>query len=191
MWTNDPNESVPNARDFRTTHWSMVLHAGLEDSPRRDTALERLCRTYWYPIYYFIRRRGHDSHQAQDLTQGFFERFLQKNYLADVSAEKGRFRTFLLSCVQHFLANEHDRSQALKRGGGVTPLSLDERDDEGRFQFEPRDELTPEKAFERRWVEAVLESVLTRLRDECNEAGHEDRFERLKAYLVEDKDRKS
>lgn len=180
-------DASQGAREFRTTHWSVVLQAGASDSPEQRTALERLCRAYWYPLYSFVRRRGHGAHEAQDLTQAFFERILEKNFLADVSAEKGKFRSFLLAALQHFLANEWDRARALKRGGGGAIISLDEQDAEERFHFEPPDELTPEKAFERRWVESVLEQVLTRLRDEFNVAGYEDRFETLKIYLVEDK----
>ena len=178
---------MKSAREFRTTHWSVVLQAGTSDSPEQFSALERLCRAYWYPLYSFVRRRGHDAHEAQDLTQAFFERFLEKKYLADVSAAKGKIRSFLLAALQHFLANEWDRARAQKRGGGATLLSLNEGEAEERFHFEPPDQLTPEKAFERRWVETVLEQVLSRLRDECNEAGHEDRFEALKVYLLDEK----
>src|SRR5205085_8457356 len=176
------------ARDFRTTHWSVLLKAAdEEESEEKRFALERLCRSYWYPLYSFVRRRGYGHHVAQDLTQGFFERFLEKNYIADVSADKGRFRTFLLSSLQHFLTNEWDRSQAQKRGGGYKLVSLDEHEADERFQFEPRDEVTPELAFERQWIQALLETVLSRLRRECNDGGHEGRFEHFKIFLVEDK----
>lgn len=185
---SEPEENLlHNAREFRTTHWSVVLQAGAGESPEQLTALERLCRAYWYPLYSFVRRRGYDAHAAQDLTQAFFERLLQKNYLAEVSAEKGRFRSFLLAALQHFLANEWDRTRAQKRGGGALLISLDERDAEERFHFEPADELTPEKAFERRWVEAVLEQVLSRLRAECEKSADGNRFEMLKVYLVDDR----
>lgn len=187
MWSEPDKDAFGGARDFRTTHWSVVLQAGASVSPEQHSALERLCRAYWYPLYSFVRRRGHDAHEAQDLTQAFFERFLEKNYLADVSADKGKFRSFLLAALQHFLANEWDRARAQKRGGGAAIISLDEQDAEERFHFEPPDELTPEKAFERRWVETVLEQVLLRLREECNETGHEDRFEALKGFLVDEK----
>jgi RNA polymerase sigma-70 factor (ECF subfamily) len=181
------SEHLNAPRDFRTTHWSVVLQAG-DGSDAALSAMEKLCRTYWYPLYSFVRRRGHGADEAQDLTQAFFERFLEKNYLADVSAGRGRFRSFLLASLQHFLANEWDRSRAQKRGGGANIISLDQHEGEERFHFEPPDPgLTPEKAFERRWVEAVLDQVLARLRDECNEAGHRDRFEALKVFLVEDK----
>lgn len=149
MWSEPDKDAFGGARDFRTTHWSVVLQAGASVSPEQHSALERLCRAYWYPLYSFVRRRGHDAHEAQDLTQAFFARFLQKNYLADVSADKGKFRSFLLAALQHFLANEWDRTRAQKRGSGAAAISLDEQDAEERFHFEPPDELTPEKAFER------------------------------------------
>lgn len=187
MRTESDNPAFQNARDFRTTHWSIVLQAGANESPEQHSALERLCQAYWYPLYSFVRRRARDVHEAQDLTQAFFERFLEKNYLAHLSADRGKFRSFLLVALQHFLANEWDRARAGKRGGRAPVISLDAQDAEERFRFEPPDELTPEKAYERRWVETVLEQVLSRLRDECNEAGHEDRFEKLKIFLVEDK----
>src|SRR5437868_2512416 len=134
MWGESEKSAATQARDFRTTHWSVVLKAAGE-SAEQQSALERLCRAYWYPLYSFVRRRGYDRQDAQDLTQGFFERFLEKNYIVDVSADKGRFRTFLLSSLQHFLANEWDRSQAQKRGGGFKIVSLDEHEADERFQF--------------------------------------------------------
>jgi len=171
---------------FETTHWSVVLSA-TQTGPDRDRALERLCQVYWYPLYSFIRRRGYDAHEAQDLTQGFFARFLEKNYLARADAAKGRFRTFLLSCVQSFLANEWDKQSALKRGGGVQIISLDCHSADERFRHELAIDSTPENAFERQWVEAVLESVLQSLASEFKAAGKTDQFELLKIYLVEDK----
>ena len=173
-------------RGFETTHWSVVLSA-TEAGPGQDLALERLCRVYWYPVYSFIRRRGNDADNAQDLTQSFFERFLEKNYIARVDAAKGRFRTFLLCCVQGFLANEWDKQSAQKRGGGVRILSLDEQSADERFQRELAVEMTPERAFERQWVEAILESVLQRLENEFKAAGREAQFGLLKTYLVEAK----
>jgi RNA polymerase sigma factor (sigma-70 family) len=175
------------ARAFATTHWSMVVSAGKSDSAVADSALERLCRAYWYPIYSFVRRRGYDAHQAQDLTQGFFARFLEKNYVAQADAAKGRFRTFLLNCVQNYLANEWDRQKAQKRGGGAQILSLDEQAADERFRHELAADATPERAFEERWVEAVLETVLHRLKAEFEAAGKGDQFELLKVYLVDDK----
>jgi RNA polymerase sigma factor (sigma-70 family) len=187
MWGERDDSKWAVAKEFRTTHWSMVLAARSLESPEQQSALERLCRAYWYPLYAFARRRGHDPHQAQDLTQSFFARFLEKNYLAQVSSDKGRFRSFLLAAFQNFLANEWDRTQTLKRGGGARVISLDEQTAEERFQFDLIDDVTPEQLFEQRWVESVLEQVLARLRDECNSAGHEGRFDVLKVYLVDDR----
>lgn len=160
--------------------------AGQSDAPRSLEALEQLCRTYWPPIYSFVRRRGHDAHEAEDLTQEFFSRLLQKNYLESVDAAKGRFRSFLLAAVTHFLSNEWDRSQRQKRGGGCTFFSLDATEAEDRYVLEPSNNSTPDRVFQQRWVETLLETVLLRLRDECSAQGQAERFERLKGYLVED-----
>jgi RNA polymerase sigma factor (sigma-70 family) len=182
-----PSQSIAagSARDFRTTHWSLVLAAGHDQSLRHGEALETLCRTYWPAIYAFVRRRGYDEHAAKDLTQAFFARVLEKNYFGDADARRGRFRTFLLTSLNHFLANEWDKSQRQKRGGGATVFSLDERDEEGRFLREPIDSTTPEKTFDRRWAHAVLERVLDRLQREFD--GKEQRFEHLKIFLLEPK----
>jgi RNA polymerase sigma-70 factor (ECF subfamily) len=171
------------ARGFLTTHWSNIFSASMIGKPEREIALERLCRAYWYPIYSFIRRKGFNAHDAEDLTQGFFARFLEKNYVADADSSKGRFRTFLLNCAQNFLANEWDRKNAQKRGGGVEVISLDAPTAEERFHLEPAHDISPEKAFERQWVEAVLESVLRQLKQELSAAGKEEQFESLKIYL--------
>jgi len=173
--------------EFRTTHWSVVLLAGQDDSTQAAAALEKLCRTYWYPIYSFIRRRGYDSPDAQDLTQGFFAQLLRRNDFLTVDARKGKFRSFLLGALSHFLANEWDRSQRLKRGGGQSVISLDAHSAEERYKLEPATHETPEQIFERRWIEALLETVLLRLRAECAAYGQADRFDSLKVFLVEDK----
>jgi RNA polymerase sigma-70 factor (ECF subfamily) len=175
-----------NARDFRTTHWSVVLLAGAQASPRSAEALEQLCRAYWYPLYAYTRRRGYDAHTAQDLTQGFFERVLEKNYLVDADARRGRFRTFLLTSLNHFLANEWDKTQRQKRGGGCALLSLDDRTAEERYRLEPAEPATPESYFDRRWAETVLEAVFNRLRAEFNDGGKAGRFEALKGFLLAD-----
>ena len=173
--------------DFRTTHWSVVLLAGKDDSSQATAALERLCRTYWYPIYSFVRRRGFDSHDAQDLTQAFFAHLLRRNDFASVDARKRKFRSFLLGALGHFLANEWDYSQRVKRGGGQSVISLDAHTAEERYKLEPATQESPEQIFERRWIEALLESVLLRLREECATYGQADRFDVLKIFLVEDK----
>lgn len=176
-----------NAACFRTTRWSMVLRAGQENGETGLAALEELCRAYWYPLYLYVRRKGHDAHSAQDLTQAFFARLLEKNSLAVADQERGRFRTFLLSALKNFLHNEHEHATRQKRGGGAETFSLDAATAEERFQNEPSIQDTPEKIFERRWVETLLENVLARLREENRAAGELERFEVLKAFLVEDK----
>jgi RNA polymerase sigma-70 factor (ECF subfamily) len=165
----------------------MVLQAGGNESQQSAEALEQLCRTYWYPIYSYIRGRGYLAEDAQDLAQAFFERFLEKNYLESVDAQRGKFRSFVLASVNHFLSNEADRARAQKRGGGRAIESLDEEDAEGRYLREPADEQTPESFFERNWAETVLAAVLNRLRDESSAGGRTDRFEALKGFLVDDK----
>jgi RNA polymerase sigma-70 factor (ECF subfamily) len=168
---------------FATTHWSVVLAAGKGNSPTAREALERLCTTYWYPLYAFIRRQGFASHDAQDLTQSFFARFLEKNYLGTLQREKGRFRSYLLAAVKHFLANEWDRQRTQKRGGEKPTLSLDENAAESRYKLEPRDELTAEKIYERRWALTLLDQVLARLADEFTAANKATQFETLKCFL--------
>lgn len=181
-----PGQSV--AREFRTTHWSVVLRAGGTDPATSRRALEELCRAYWYPLYSFVRRSGHSPEDAQDLTQGYFARLLAGPSLASVHPDKGRFRAFLLASLKHFLANEWKRAQCQKRGGGVPLLSLDEQNPEGRYLHEPVDDLTPERAFERRWAEALLAKVLARLRAEFIAARQADRYEALKHCLLNDRE---
>jgi RNA polymerase sigma-70 factor (ECF subfamily) len=183
LYDSNHDSIPPKVREFTTTHWSVVLSAGDPESPQAADALERLCRTYWYPLYAYVRRDGSSPEDAQDLTQAFFARFLEKDYLADVRREKGRFRSFLLASMRHFLADERDRSRAIKRGGGRTLLSLDAQDAEGRYVLEPRDELTAEKVFERRWALTVLEAARARLREDYATAGKTKRFETLETFL--------
>ena len=169
--------------EFTTTHWSVVLTAGQGGSPASEQALERLCRGYWYPLYAYTRRRGYDAHQAQDLVQEFFARFLARNYLHGLSAERGKFRSFLLASLNHFLANEWDRAKALKRGGGRNFISLDDEDAEERYGRDAATTLTPDRIFERRWALAVLEHALERLQEEFVGTGRQAQFERLKGFL--------
>ncbi len=181
----EPHATASAARDFRTTHWSVVRLAGQSESPQSAAALERLCRSYWYPLYAFVRRRGYDADTAQDLTQGFFEKLLEKNYLGAADAARGRFRTFLLTSLNRFLANEWDKSQRHKRGGGCTFLSLDdEATAEARYRAEPVSPATPESVFDQRWAQAVLEVVFARLRQEWAGAEAAARFEHLKGFLL-------
>ena len=169
---------------FTTTHWSVVLAAGEQKSPAAREALEELCRTYWYPLYVFVRRHGYGPPDAQDLTQEFFARRISKQVLARVQRERGRFRSFLLVSLKHFLADARDQAQAQKRGGGQVIVSLESVQAEGRYQREPRDELSPDRLFERRWAYTLLETVIARLGAEFSAAGKQLIFERLKPFLI-------
>jgi RNA polymerase sigma-70 factor (ECF subfamily) len=176
----------PAAR-FATTHWSMVLAAGDPASPQSREALAALCASYWYPLYAFVRRQGYDADQAQDLTQEFFARLLEKDYLRVVDREKGKFRSFLLACLRHFLLNEYDRARAQKRGGGKEAIPLDFQAAERRYNAEPCSAVTQEKLFERRCALALLDQVLGRLREEFDREGRAVFFGRLKVFLTGEK----
>ena len=167
---------------FPATHWSVVLTAGHESSPRAREALELLCRAYWYPLYAYIRRRGYGPEDAQDLTQEFFVRLLRKNYPARADRAKGRFRTFLLHTLSQFLADQRERATALKRGGGQVLISLDAESPEDRYRLEVADDLTPEKLFERRWARTLLDRAQARLREELTTGGKETAYEILSAF---------
>jgi RNA polymerase sigma-70 factor (ECF subfamily) len=188
MTSTDPQPDTvqgDNAQ-FTPTHWSVVLAAaGRADTVHARDALEKLCRNYWLPIYVFVRRQGHNAHDSQDLTQEFFARLLEKNVLASVQREKGRFRSFLLASVKHFLANEWDKARAQKRGGGQVPISIDANLAENSFGMEPADTLTADRIFERRWALALLDLVLRRLREEYTRDGKEKQFNELKSTLTE------
>src|SRR5690349_14289809 len=171
------------ARRFTTTHWSVVLAAGDKTSPRSQEALGRLCQAYWFPIYAFVRKRGHSPEQAQDLTQGFFASFLEKQHMAKANPERGRFRCFLMTSVENFLRNENDRARAQKRGGGRQIISLDEQDAEARYLCEPTTEMDPAKAFEQRWAATLLDMVFGRLQAEFSGTGRGDLFDALQAHL--------
>jgi len=173
---------------FSTTHWSVVLAATGKDTPEATAALERLCRTYWYPLYAYVRREGHSPLDAQDLTQEFFARLLARNSLVRVGPQKGKFRSFLLAAMRHFLADQWDRSHAGKRGGGTEVLSLDAQDAEERYRFEPVDRLDAEKIYERRWAMTLVEQALARLREESAAAGKTELFERLARFVAGESD---
>ena len=173
---------------FATTHWSVVLAAGQSTDAQASEALEQLCRTYWYPLNAFVRREGRSPEDAQDLTQGFFARLLEKNYLAQVERQKGKFRSFLLAALRHFLADQRDRARAVKRGGGADCLSLDAQTAEERYRLEPVDRMDAEKIYERRWAMTLLEQALTRLRDENIAAGKLELFERLRDFVAGESD---
>jgi RNA polymerase sigma factor (sigma-70 family) len=177
---------------FTTTHWSVVL-AAQGPSPAAQAALDKLCRTYWRPIYGFVRRRGIGPEEAEDLTQGFFALLLERRDLDAVRKEKGRLRSYLLTSLKHFLTNERNRALAIKRGKGQRLISLDELRDHERAGFEPADTSTAEQIYERRWALALLDQVLVRLRDEYRAAGPAAAglFDWLQKSLTEEVDRPS
>ncbi len=162
----------------------MVITAGRSDTTRARAALARLCQTYWFPLYAYVRRRGHSPEDAQDLTQEFFARLLERNWVADADQKKGRFRSFLLAAMNHFLADAWDKAQAQKRGGGVAPLPLRFDTAETRYGVEPADNLTPERSFERRWALTLLDEVVKRLQLEYDREGKADLFAALNPCLV-------
>ena len=182
--TSSPPSTTAPGDIFATTRWTVVLSAGRKSTPQAEMALEELCRTYWYPLYAFVRRQGHSKEDAEDLTQSFFARFLEKNYLDGLSNEKGRFRAFLLAALKHFLANEWDRANRQKRGGGATLLSLDWQDADTRYQIDPADTLSPDKLYDRAWAVTLLERVITRLRAENAAEGRAKAFDVLKPFLM-------
>lgn len=184
----EPPAAPPPAGGFATTRWSLVRAAGDHAAPESRAALEALCGIYWYPLYAFIRRQGHDADRAQDLTQEFFARLLERDDLAAVDRSKGRFRSFLLTACKHFLCNVYDRAHARKRGGGRGPLPIDAVVAEGRYGREPSHDETPERLFERRWALALLDQVLARLRQEYAAAGKDRLFDRLKGHLTGEAD---
>lgn len=162
-----------------------MLKAGAGDAPAARPALETLCRTYWYPLYAYVRRRGYSPEDAQDLTQEFFARLLQRGSLASADPNRGRFRSFLLTAMNHFLADEWDRLKAQKRGGGWRALPLETAAAETRFRLEPADPLTPERIYERRWAQTLLETVFERLRQEYEAEGKAALFAELKGCLTQ------
>jgi RNA polymerase sigma-70 factor (ECF subfamily) len=168
---------------FKTTHWSVVLDASRNDSPQASAALARLCQIYWQPVYAYIRRLGRGPEDAKDLTQEFFFRLIEKNYLKSLDRETGKFRSFLLVVLKRFLANEWDRANRQKRGGGRQIISLDEMDTELRYLAEPIDDCTPEKAFEQRYARTVLQQVINRLQAEMSGDGKAAFFDELKDFL--------
>src|SRR5690349_2419673 len=183
MDSTAPNSSPPREY-FATTRWTVVIAAGRRAAPEADVALQDLCQTYWYPLYAFVRRQGHSHQDAEDLVQGFFARFLDKNYLEGLSRDKGKFRAFLLASLKHFLANEWDRATRQKRGGNTPHLSLDWQDANTKYQLDPADHLSPDKLFDRAWAVTLLDRVLNRLREENVRDGKAAEFEILKPFLT-------
>jgi len=178
---------VSTGAAFATTHWSIVLAAGRGDSLQASEALAQLCRAYWYPLYAYVRRKGYQTCDAQDLTQEFFARLLARNYLSVADRNKGKFRSFLLGSLEHFLAREWTKAHAQKRGGGQATFSFDEVDAENRYRLEPAHELTPEKIFDRRWATALLDQAMARLREECLTSQKGDLFEKTQPHLSGEK----
>ena len=175
---------------FATTHWSVVL-AAQSPSPAADEALEKLCRTYWWPLYGFVRRHGYDPEEAQDLTQGFFAMLLERRDLNVVRQEKGRLRSYLLVSLKNFLAKAKRRELAVKRGEGRALVPLDELLARERADLEPADTLTADRIYERRWALTLLEQVLTRLESEFRSAGNAKLFDCLKEFLSDEPGRRS
>ena len=176
--------STPGQSSFATTHWSVVLAAGDISSPDYTRALSTLCRAYWYPLYVYLRRWGCDRERAEDYTQAFFASLLERQSIGDADPKRGKFRSFLLASLKHFLADEWDRSQAQKRGGERKVLSLDIEDGETRYSREPVDNLSPEKLFERYWALEVLNQAMARLKAEYVTANKIELFNYLKTYLT-------
>ncbi len=168
---------------FTTTHWSVVLSAQKKDSARSANALETLCRAYWYPLYAYARRLGRTPADAEDLTQGFFARLLERDVLKSVSREKGRFRTFLLVALKRFLANEWHREHAQKRGGFAPILPIDQETAESRFAAEPAHNLSPDAAFDQQWAMALLQQTMTQLEQEYVTTGRSRLFELLRSAI--------
>jgi RNA polymerase sigma factor (sigma-70 family) len=183
-------ESVHDAAVFATTHWSVVLEAQGE-SPAAQEALEKLCRTYWRPIYGFVRRQGAGAEDAEDLTQGFFALLLERKDLNSVRKEKGRLRSYLLTSVKHFLADESRHAMALKRGKGQRLIPFDDIREGERIDVEHYDRLTADQLYERRWAFTVLEQVLARLREEYRSAGNVRFFDQMKKMLMDEPGRPS
>jgi RNA polymerase sigma-70 factor (ECF subfamily) len=185
-----PDDGKPSSTaigaQFAATSWTNVLAAQRTGSPEAALALEKLCGAYWYPLYAYLRRKGSDPHQAQDLTQEFFYRLINENYLGAVDRRRGKFRSFLLAALNHFVSNQRDYERAAKRGGGMTILSLEAATEgETRFLREPASELSPEKIFERNWFLTLFDQALARLREEVGPA-RLGVFDELKQFIVED-----
>ncbi len=193
MPPSEPLDPIPRRSDvplgavmFATTHWTVILTAKDVSQPEAQEALARLCQTYWAPLYSYLRRDGHSSHDAEDLVQAFFERFLEKNFLKDVERERGRFRSFLLVALRHFIFNENRASKRLRRGGQLLRISLDVPEEELRCQSEMAHAGTPEKAYDRRWAQTIMGNARRRLRDEMTASRKSRNYEILQQWLATD-----
>ncbi len=182
--TSPLSGGAPHRPVFVTTHWSVVLTAGRSDTTHARAALEKLCQTYWYPLYAYVRRRGYNAADAEDLTQGFFARLLDRHSLASADPGRGRFRSFILTAMNHFLATEWEKARAEKRGGGRSILSLELAAAERRYDLEPADNSSPDKVFDKQWALALLTEVVSRLEDEYRREGKAALFTALKETLA-------
>jgi RNA polymerase sigma-70 factor (ECF subfamily) len=171
---------------FVTTRWSLVVATRDAGSADATAALTTLCQAYWFPVYAFIRRSGRSEDAARDLTQGFFVQVLEKNYFKDANQARGRFRSFLLAAVTHFIANEYKAAHALKRGGGAEHLSIDTTDEERRFRYEPADADSPDRIYERRWAQAVLDQTMARVAAHYAESGRSEWFAQMRPSIAGD-----
>ena len=176
---------TPALGNFKTTHWSLVLTAAHRDAPERTAALNALCQTYWYPLYAFVRRRGYDIHEAQDLTQSFFAHLVKAEILQSVAQQKGKFRSFLLASLKNLLANEWNRAHTIKRGGEFSIISWNTESGEDRYCREPSHDATPEKLFERSWALTLIQTVFEKLKKEYLDIGKGQLFEAIQASLSE------
>jgi DNA-directed RNA polymerase specialized sigma24 family protein len=175
---NDAQQAI-----FATTRWTIVLRAAVENTPESNAALAEVCKAYWYPLYAYVRRQGFDPHTAQDLTQEFFAKLIEKNYLAGADRQRGRFRWFMITAFKCFLANEFDRVHAQKRGGGEKPLSLDQMTAEERYAHEPSDTMNADLIYDRRWALDLLARARTRLNQQYAEGDKARRYELLSPFL--------
>ncbi len=181
----------PGPPVFNTTRWSVIESAGSVDSAAAGVALEQLCKTYWSPVYAYARCLGHSPDDALDLAQGFFEKVIAGGYFAHANRSRGRFRSFLLVSLKHFIFNQHAKERAVRRGGRFTFLPLDQSTAETQFKIEPVDQNSPDKAFERQWALALLDDVMVALREHYERAGEVRQFEALQTCLTKGRDRLS
>ncbi len=190
MSTDEADTTRQNTEaQFGQTHWSMVLSAKDKDVPGAEAALEKLCRSYWYPLYAFLRRQGKGPEEAEDLTQGFFVHLLAKDRLQSVHPAKGKFRSFLLACLTNYVNNQREKEQAAKRGGGQVVLSIDASDAEEHYRLEPVDVQDPAKLFERQWASMLIEEVLRQVKEQCASNGKPKLFDALHPFLTGDAER--
>jgi RNA polymerase sigma-70 factor (ECF subfamily) len=185
-WMSSDNEigQFGGNRQFATTQWSIVRAVGLGNVQAAHSALQELCQIYWYPLYTFVRRQGHDANSAADLTQAFFADLLQREDLKKVDPELGKFRSFLLTAMKHFLINQWDKAKAQKRGGGKSPLSLDFGEADNRYRLEPSHAKTPELIFQKQWAKTLLDRVHQTLRAEFADRGKAHQFDKLQRFLA-------